>query len=254
MNTSWEIRCGDALELLKEIPSASIDCIVTDPPYGDTSLAWDVIVSGWTDEAMRALKPSGSMWVFASMRYLTKLMPTMSKWHMVQEIVWEKHNGSSMRNDRFFRVHEYAVQFIPCHEQWGKIYKSPQYTHGHRPYSLTTRRKPTHFSQATTDHQHTSDGRRLQRSVMKVHSMHGRAVHPTQKPEGIIEPLVKYSCPHGGRILDPFSGSGTTGVVAVRHGRSYIGLELNPTYAEISRKRVDEAWRQGVQQRIEGVA
>ena len=76
------------------------------------------------------------------------------------------------------------------------------------------------------------------RSVIYAKSEHGRAIHPTQKPIEIVEPLVRYACPPAGTVLDPFAGSGTTGVVATRLGRNAILIELNPDYAEMARQRL----------------
>lgn len=76
------------------------------------------------------------------------------------------------------------------------------------------------------------------RSVIYARSEHGRALHPTQKPEGIIEPLLLYSCPPGGAVLDPFAGSGTTGVVADRLGRTATVIDLNPEYKAMAEQRL----------------
>ncbi len=92
---------------------APFDMIIADPPYGDTSLAWDRQVDGWEGVALAALKPTGSMWVFGSMRFFmaTGARFDVAGWKLAQDIVWEKHNGSGFHADRFKRVHEHAVQF-----------------------------------------------------------------------------------------------------------------------------------------------
>jgi site-specific DNA-methyltransferase (adenine-specific) len=81
-------------------------------------------------------------------------------------------------------------------------------------------------------------GPRLMRSVIYCRNEHGRAEHPTQKPVGIVKPLLLYSCPPSGIVLDCFAGSGTTGVVASEHGRSAILIEGKPKYAAVARRRV----------------
>ncbi len=83
-------------------------------------------------------------------------------------------------------------------------------------------------------------GPRLMRSVIYERSMHGSAVHPTQKPEGIVEPLLMCSCPVGGVVLDPFAGSGTVGVVAQTLGLRCVSIEKDEQYADVAR------WRQSV--------
>lgn len=82
------------------------------------------------------------------------------------------------------------------------------------------------------------DGRRNRRSVWTVSTKPFSGAHFAVFPPDLIEPCVLAGCPEGGTVLDPFSGSGTTGMVALRHDRSYIGLELNPEYAEMSRNRI----------------
>jgi site-specific DNA-methyltransferase (adenine-specific) len=78
--------------------------------------------------------------------------------------------------------------------------------------------------------------------VSRLHRQHGeREDHPTQKPLEIIERMVLASCPEGGTVLDPFMGSGTSAVAAARHGRRFIGFELNPEYFRIVEKRVADA-------------
>ncbi|MET3791013.1 DNA modification methylase [Aquamicrobium terrae] len=104
------------------------DMILADPPYGDTSLAWDRRVEGWLALARAALAPTGSMWVFGSLR---SFMATADRFadaglRLAQEIVWEKQNGTSFHADRFKRVHELAVQFYPAETPWREIYNDPQ--------------------------------------------------------------------------------------------------------------------------------
>lgn len=78
----------------------------------------------------------------------------------------------------------------------------------------------------------------MMRSVLFVRNCHGMAVHPTQKPEGIIEPLLRFSCPPGGLVLDPFAGSGTTLLVARRLGLRAVGFEISPEYCELALGRL----------------
>ena len=78
----------------------------------------------------------------------------------------------------------------------------------------------------------------LMRSVMFHRSCHGEAVHPTQKPVAVMAPLIEYSCPPGGTVLDPFIGSGTTAQAAAQLGMSCIGIEINPDYAAMARNQV----------------
>ena len=231
---------GDFRDLLRSIPDASIDLVLTDPPYGETSLAWDKWVPNWPSELHRILKSSGSLWVFGSMRMFLDRADSFRAYKFAQDIVWEKHNGSGFHADRFKRVHENALQFYRIEDPWSGVYKNVQYTMDATPRSARRKKRPAHMGHIEASSYISEDGGpRLQRSVIYMRSEHGRAEHPTQKPEGIVEPLLLYSCPPGGTVFDPFMGSGTTGVVAVRNGMKFIGAELNPAYAEMARRRID---------------
>jgi site-specific DNA-methyltransferase (adenine-specific) len=73
---------------------------------------------------------------------------------------------------------------------------------------------------------------------MFARSCHGHALHPTQKPVEVVSPLVEYSCPEGGTVLDPFMGSGTTGIAALQMGRKFMGIEIRQKYFEIAWRRI----------------
>lgn len=233
------IYCGDCREVLPTLTD-DVDVIVTDPPYGETSLTWDVPVSGWIDACRPLLKASGSLWCFGSLRFfMTHAADFGREWQHVQEIVWEKHNGSIFHADRFRRVHELLVHFRPSTSRWADIYKSPQFTMDATAMSVRRKTRPAHSGNIGKGHYISHDGGpRLMRSVLQVRSCHGHAKHPTQKPEGIIRPVLAYSLPPGGLVLDPFMGSGSTLAVAREMGRRAIGIELEERYCEIAVTRL----------------
>ncbi len=250
---SFIVHTGDAATVLSSLEPESVDCVVTDPPYAETSLAWDRAVVGWLALCRPLLKPTGSVWFFTSLKHLLTI--DLHGWRLAQEIVWEKHNGSSFHNDRFRRVHELAVQLYPANRPWGGVFRSVILRGDGKERIVRRSRGPDHHdAKGAGTFLSAIGGRRMERSVIKVNSCHGKAVHPTQKPVGIVAPLVLYSCPEGGVVLDPFTGSGTTGEVAIMHGRSFVGIELNPTYAALARDRCDNAHRAGRQLKIQGVA
>lgn len=237
---SVEILQGDCREAMKLLQDKSVDCVLTDPPYGETSLEWDKWQTGWLDECARVLKPSGSMWCFGSMRMFLENFPDFAGWSFVQEIVWEKHNGTGLFNDRFRRVHEFALQFRLAGSKWIEVFKEPQFTNDARARVVRKKARPAQWIGKTGDtiYRSEDDGPRLMRSVMFERSEHGRALHPTQKPIGIVEALAKYSCPAGGTILDPFAGSGTVGVVAQRNGFNALLIEARDEYVSVIRDRL----------------
>src|SRR5574337_1259780 len=104
--------------------------LVADPPYGDTSLEWDKHCEGWIETAAKLLKPTGSMWVFGSMRFFQDMGPRFKAagFRYAQDIVWEKHNGSAFHADRFKRVHEHATQYYLASSHWSEVYNDVQTT------------------------------------------------------------------------------------------------------------------------------
>lgn len=217
------------------------DLILADPPYGDTSLAWDRRVDGWLPLARNALKPSGSMWVFESLR---SFMATAGQFggaglRLAQDVVWEKQNGSSFHADRFKRVHELAVQFYPVRTAWRDIYNDVQTTPDATPRTVRRKQRPPHTGHINAGFYVSEDGGpRLMRSVIYARNSHGHAIHPTEKPSGLLEILIRTSCPKGGLVGDWFAGSGAGGEACRLSGRRYLGCEIDADMAERARVRV----------------
>jgi site-specific DNA-methyltransferase (adenine-specific) len=213
------------------------DLILTDPPYGDTSLKWDRWPGGWAQEVL-PLAPA--MWMFGSMRmFLDFGSQIMPSWTFSQDIVWEKHNGSGFLNDRFRRVHEHALMFYQG--AWESIYKSPQHTYDAVAKTVRRKSRPAHMGNIEAGSYTSVDGGpRLMTSVLQVRSEHGRAIHPTQKPLGILRPLIEYSCPPGGLVIDPFGGSGSTALIARMTGRRCVTFEVDEQYAEAAALRLSQ--------------
>jgi site-specific DNA-methyltransferase (adenine-specific) len=234
------LHAGCFKELTRAMPTASVDLICTDPPYGETSLAWDRWVSEWPAEVFRVLRPTGSMWVFGSMRMFLNRIDEFYEYRFAQDVVWEKHNGSGFHADRFKRVHENALQFYRADAPWAGVFKNVQYTLDATARAVRRKKRPTHMGHIEAGSYTSEDGGpRMMRSVQYVRSEHGRAEHPTQKPEGIIEPLLRYSCPVGGVVFDPFMGSGAVGCVAKKNGMRFIGAEISPEYFAIAKRRIE---------------
>lgn len=231
---------GDSLSIMASMEPDSVDAIVTDPPYGETSLIWDTWPPGWPAIARRVLKPAGSMWVFGSVRMFLERTAEFAGWKFAQDVVWEKHNGTGLFNDRFRRVHEHALQFYREDSPWAGVFKDPQFTNDATARTMRRKGRPAQWIGATGETIYRSEdgGPRLQRSVIYARSEHGHAEHPTQKPVGIVQPLIAYSCPPGGTVLDCFAGSGTTGVVARRLGMNAILIEANEAFVATIHKRI----------------
>ena len=229
------IYLGDMQEILPAL-APQADCIVTDPPYGETSLAWDRWPKGWPEWCRTVTR---SMWCFGSMRTFMDHYPEFqaSGWKLSQDVVWEKHNGSGFAADRFKRVHEIAAHWY--RGDWRDVYHEVTRERGNptkrsgSAVSATTPHTGRHYPHRSED-----DGLRIPRSVQRVRSMHGRALHPTEKPIGILDPLIRYACPEGGLVVDPFMGSGSTLDAARQSGRRAIGIEAHEPYAEAAALRL----------------
>lgn len=218
-----QLFLGDSRKILPHL-SAIADVAIFDPPYGETALKWDKRVKG-----LAAILPVNSLWVFGSMRFfLEHSSDEFAGWTFSQDLVWEKHNGSNFHSDRFRRVHEAIVHYY--RGEWASVYKKAVTTPDATKRTVREKTKPPHHLKAITKTKYVSQdgGPRMMRSVIQARSCHGFAIHPTQKPIDVLSPLIEYSSPPNGLVIDPTAGSGSTGVAARRLGRRFIGIELNP--------------------------
>lgn len=225
----------DSIECTLIEANGTVDAIVTDPPYGDTALSWDRTPDpGWINAA-RCI--TSQVWCFGSMRFFLSQSRHFNDWFTYgQDVVWEKHNGSGFSTDRFKRVHEHAIHWY--RGPWGDLQHDVPKFAGERKSGFR-RRQPTHTGQINDAAYDSIE--RLERSVIYVRSEHGRAGHPTQKPLGILRPLIQYSVPVGGIVLDPFSGSGSTLVAARDMGRRAIGIEAREEYCAATVARLNQS-------------
>jgi site-specific DNA-methyltransferase (adenine-specific) len=228
---------GECREILPALGPA--DCVVADPPYGETSLPWDRWPDGWLDAAGAVTR---SLWCFGSLRMYLGHREEFLPWKLSQDVIWEKHTGAGVFTDRFSRVHEQLTHWY--RGAWADIYHStPTTPDAERRTIRHTYVQPAHVGKigdraAAGGYSTETGGPRLMRSVLHGRSMHNRAIHPTEKPTGILEPLITYACPPGGLVVDPFAGSGSTLDAARCTGRRAIGIEVHEPYAEAAAKRL----------------
>lgn len=231
---------ADVREAPSVVPEKWADLISADPPYGETSLSWDRWPKGWVSAVGPLAKSTGSMWCFGSLRMFLARRDDFAFWKLSHEVVWEKHNGSGFLTDRFRRVHELAAHFYPCGVPWSDVYKSPVFTMDATARTVRMKEKPKHWHGkiGATTFVSQDGGPRMMRSVIRVRSCHSYALNETQKPEGIVTPLIEYGCPVGGNLLVPFCGSGTDLIVARALGIKAIAFEVREEQCEASAKRL----------------
>lgn len=225
---------GNYVDMLPELADAGVDAVITDPPYGETFLAWDVWPEGWVEHA-RGIAPQ--LWSFGSFRMFQEHAADFAGWRFAQDVVWEKHNGSGLHADRFRRVHEIATHWYQG--SWSDLPLEVPTTATATAKTVRRKQRPAHMGDIDRGAYQSHDGGPLlMRSVIKVRSEHGRAVHPTQKPIGIVSPLIEYSVPRGGLVVDFFAGSATTALACRQAGRRCIVIERNPKHAAAAVKRL----------------
>lgn len=240
-----DLRQGDCLELMKDIPDGSIDLILTDPPYAETGNKWDK----WLDfkaffgEVERVLKPEGALVMTATTKLASKIIP-MAEHLYKYDLVWVKDNGTNVVavNHQPLRVHELILIFgkqAVTYTPRGKYMKyNPQKTQG-KAYTQVSGRQSTNWKGGKVEGFETvNTGDRHPTTVQKW--TRDRGLHPTQKPVAMLEWLTKTYTDENDTVLDPFMGSGSTGVACVNTNRNFIGIELDENYFEIAKKRIKE--------------
>ncbi|MGI9352642.1 MAG: site-specific DNA-methyltransferase [Rhizobiaceae bacterium] len=249
---SWlnSIIKGDCVAALEKLPENSVDVIFADPPYnlqleGDlhrpdqskvdavddhwdqfaTFEAYDAFTRAWLMAARRVLKPEGTIWVIGSYHNIFRVgvaLQDLGFW-VLNDIVWRKTNPMpNFRGRRFTNAHETMIWASPNQNAKG-------YTFNYDAMKM-----------ANDEVQMRSDwlfpicngGERLK-------DEDGNKVHPTQKPEALLHRVIMSSTKPGDVILDPFFGSGTTGAVAKRLGRNFVGIDREDKYIRAALERID---------------
>jgi site-specific DNA-methyltransferase (adenine-specific) len=242
---------------MRSLPPESVDAIVTSPPYAMQRKAtyggipekdyptWTV---AWMSEAMRLLKPDGSVIInirphikdgqISDYVLLTRLALRAAGWNEVDELIWHKTNGmptGSPRKPR--RSWESLLWFAKHGQPWSDAKATGQ---------QSRRMTGMHYGQSAREGwAHDAKGANstpaLTRASDVVSLAKGNITtgHPAPYPWQLAEWCGKLVCPPGGTILDPFSGSASTGVAAIRNGWDYIGIDAVEEYVEMSRRRLE---------------
>ena len=232
---SVNLMLGDCLEIMKEIPDGSVDMILCDLPYGTTQCKWDSIIPFeplW-EQYERVIKDNGAIVLTASQPFTTALINSNIKYFRYSWI-WEKEQGVNflMAKKQPLKVHEDICIF----SKKQTIY-NPQMTQG-KPY-ISGKGDSGEVTGKVKKIQTKNSGTRYPKSVTQFKRETG--LHPTQKPVALLEYLIKTYTNEGMTVLDNCMGSGSTGVACINTNRNFIGIELDNTYFEIAKKRIEDA-------------
>ncbi|MGK6354445.1 site-specific DNA-methyltransferase [Sphingomonas sp. DT-207] len=245
-----QILRGDCIARMRELPAKSIDLIFADPPYNlqlggdlnrpdgshvdavtddwdkfDSLAAYDKFTREWLAEARRILKDDGSIWVIGSYHNIFKVgsaIQDLGFW-ILNDIIWRKANPMpNFKGTRFTNAHETLI--------WASKGEKARYTFNYR--SMKTLNDEL---QMRSDWEFPICGgpERLKKDGVKI--------HPTQKPEALLYRILLATTKKGNVVLDPFFGTGTTGAVAKRLGRRWIGIDREGVYVEAAQARIDAA-------------
>ncbi len=257
---------GNSLQWLKSLQDESIDMIFADPPYNIKKADWDKFDSQeeyikwslqWISEASRILKPTGSLYICGFSEILADLKhPAMRYCSGCKWLIWHYRNKANLGND-WGRSHE-SILHLRKTKKFALNVDEIRI-----PYGSHTLKYPTHPQSESSQY---SNGKKTNpvwtpnplgakpKDVFEVpttcNGMGEKTKHPTQKPEELLRKLVLASSKVGDVILDPFSGSGTTLVVAEQLQRLWIGCEMNEEYNSWAINRIDHVCQQPIEKWI----
>jgi modification methylase len=239
---------GNCIEILKSLPENSVDLVFADPPYNlqlqkdlyrpdfskvdavnnkwdkfNSFAEYDAFTREWLSATKNVLKDTGTIWVIGSYHNIYRvgaIMQDLGFW-ILNDIIWLKTNPMpNFRGVRFTNAHETMI--------WAQKKKGSKYIFNH--HSMKS---------LNDDLQMRSDWVLPLATGKERIKSNGTKAHPTQKPEALLYRVMMSSSNIGDVILDPFFGSGTTGAVAKKLGRNFIGIERDKKYVKVAQKRID---------------
>jgi site-specific DNA-methyltransferase (adenine-specific) len=235
-----DLRCGDCLELMKDIPDGSVDFVLTDPPYGTTACKWDSVIpfEPMWEQLSRIIKPNGAICLFGSEPFSSALRVSNIK-NYRYDWIWckEKPSNFALAKKNPLKYHENISIFYNKFATY-----NPQMTVGKPNHSVGKgiRRKENESNFNSKIVTNKTDGMKYPKSVL-FFNREPKPIHPTQKPVALIEYLVRTYTNEGETVLDFTMGSGSTGVACVNTGRNFIGIELDKGYFQIAKERIETA-------------
>lgn len=237
-----DLRQGDCLELMKDIPDKSIDCIICDLPYGTTACKWDVIIpfNKLWEQYNRIIKPHGAIVLFGSQPFTSMMIASNVKKYK-HSWIWNKNAGANFMNVKYmpFKVHEDIVVF----SSGGKVNYYPQMIVGKERLKGGYHAKQTIYGdESNLENKPAQNNLYYPKSILTFSNADkNNKLHPTQKPVALIEYLIKTYTNENDVVLDNCMGSGTTAVACINTNRNFIGIELDEKYFNIAKERIEKA-------------
>ena len=243
-----ELLKGDCLELMKDIPSGSVDAIITDPPYGTTACKWDSVISFelmW-EQLNRIIKPNGAIVLFGSEPFRPALRMSNIK-NYRHQWYWLKNKPTGNFNAKYSpmkkiediivfglnKVSYYPIMVKRTEKEFKECYRKNDSISWGSNITNTTNNKITRKSKEEQWFKYPTNII----DIKKDDKRNGKS-HPTQKPVLLMEYLIKTYTNEGETVLDFTMGSGTTGVACLKTKRNFIGIEQDDNYFKIAQQRI----------------
>ena len=244
-----ELKQGDCLELMKNIPDGSVDLVLTDPPYGTTACKWDSVIpfEPMWEQLNRIIKPNGAICLFGNEPFTSCLICSningfKYRWD------WNKKIPSGMGYAKYRPMQQ--TEDICVFSKGGEKTKyNPQFTKREKPIKSGGN---SIQARVYNNFKCMEDGKEYKKTydyknpvtLIEFDKVRKGALHPTQKPVPLLEYLIRTYTNEGETVLDFTMGSGSTGVACVNTNRNFIGIELDEGYFNIAKKRIEEAQAQ----------
>jgi site-specific DNA-methyltransferase (adenine-specific) len=239
---------GDCFDILPKLDIVA-DAVISDPPFGITACHWDVSFSlaDFWEKIQGKTKPTANFVLFGCGKFSVDLINSNYRWFRY-DLIWAKNNKVGFLNANLMpmRNHESILVFGKPGFVKSATYNPQKTPDGHvRRQTADNRRQQRKCSIYSTPAHDAgdSDGTLLPCSVMPFKSEKDKGLHPTLKPVALMEYLVKTYTNEGDIVIDPFMGSGTTGVACAMHGRRFIGIEKEKQYFDIAAERIRNSLR-----------
>ena len=246
-----DLRHGDCLELMKDIPDKSIDMILCDLPYGTTSCKWDIVIPFdklW-EQYNRIIKDNGAIVLFGSEPFSSQLRMSNIKNYKYDWYWLKSRSGNFIQANK--RPHK-RVEIISVFYKKQPTYNpqkiiNPKGEQTRCKYKLA-KQKELFVGQVSTSRECSAYSDKYEPNKLLPISLldfenDKKPLHPTQKPVDLLEYLIKTYTNEGETVLDNCMGSGSCGVAAVKTGRNFIGIELDENYFNIAKNRIEKETR-----------